>query len=69
MGRKYTLSARPLEVCTVAMLGLISTVWMFSSFSALMASWGAEGSLLVALGPWGHYHGPALGLALTCDPE
>lgn len=26
MGRKYTLSASPLEVCTVAMLGLMSTV-------------------------------------------
>lgn len=58
MGRKYTLSASPLEVWTVAMLGLISTVWMFSSFSALMASKGAEGSQLVASGPC-HPCGPS----------
>ena len=36
-GRKYILSATPSEVCTVAMLGLISTVLMPSSLRALRA--------------------------------
>ncbi|MPC14227.1 hypothetical protein E2C01_006986 [Portunus trituberculatus] len=37
MGRKYTLSARPLLVCTVAMFGFISTDSTPSSFMALIA--------------------------------
>ena len=36
-GRKYILSATPSEVCTVAMLGLISTVLMPSSLRAFRA--------------------------------
>ena len=36
-GRKYVASAMPSEVCTVAMLGLMRTVWMPSSFRALSA--------------------------------
>ncbi len=36
-GRKYTLSATPSEVCTVAMLGLIRTVSMPSSRRAFSA--------------------------------
>mmetsp|Transcript_17368 Transcript_17368/g.33774 ORF Transcript_17368/g.33774 Transcript_17368/m.33774 type:complete len:209 (+) Transcript_17368:2794-3420(+) len=37
IGRKYVRSAMPADVCTVAMLGLIKTTSMFSSFKALMA--------------------------------
>lgn len=37
MGRKYTLSASPFDVWTVAMLGFTNTVWIPSSFRALTA--------------------------------
>lgn len=37
IGKKYTLSAKPLDVCTVAMLGLMSTLCTPSSLRALIA--------------------------------